>query len=38
REMITPRALQAEGEKFQPYRSVAAWYCWRAVENIVLPT
>ena len=38
REMITPRALQAEGEKFRPYRSVAAWYCWRAVENIVLPT
>jgi len=38
REMITPRALQAEGEIFRPYRSVAAWYCWRAVENIVLPT
>src|SRR5207302_3077787 len=38
REMIAPRALQAEGEKFRPYRSVAAWYCWRAVENIVLPT
>jgi DNA-3-methyladenine glycosylase II len=38
REMITPRALEAEGEKFRPYRSVAAWYCWRAVENIVLPT
>ena len=38
RELITPRALQAEGEKFRPYRSVAAWYCWRAVENIVLPT
>ena len=37
REMIKPRALQAEGEKFRPYRSVAAWYCWRAVENIVLP-
>ena len=38
RELITPRALRAEGEKFRPYRSVAAWYCWRAVENIVLPT
>jgi DNA-3-methyladenine glycosylase II len=38
RQMITPKALQAEGEKFRPYRSVAAWYCWRAVENIVLPT
>ncbi|TME02931.1 MAG: DNA-3-methyladenine glycosylase 2 family protein [Chloroflexi bacterium] len=38
REMIAPRALQLEGEIFRPYRSVAAWYCWRAVENIVLPT
>ena len=38
REMITPKALQVEGEKFRPYRSVAAWYCWRAVENLVLPT
>jgi DNA-3-methyladenine glycosylase II len=38
RVMITPRALQAEGEKFRPYRSVAAWYCWRAVEDIVTAT
>src|SRR5438874_10704543 len=38
KEMITPRALQAEGEKFRPYRTITAWYCWRAVENIVLPT
>jgi DNA-3-methyladenine glycosylase II len=38
RQMITPKALQAEGEKFRPYRTVAAWYCWRAVENIVLPS
>lgn len=30
-----PRALQAEGEKFRPYRSVAAWYCWRAVDTVV---
>ncbi len=36
--MITPKALQAEGEQFRPYRTIAAWYCWRAVENIVLPT
>jgi DNA-3-methyladenine glycosylase II len=27
-----PRALQAEGERFRPYRSVAAWYCWEAVH------
>ena len=38
RELITPKALTAEGEKFRPYRTIAAWYCWRAVENIVLPT
>lgn len=38
RQMITPKALMAEGEKFRPYRTVAAWYCWRAVENLVLPT
>jgi DNA-3-methyladenine glycosylase II len=38
REMITPKALQAAGEVFRPYRTIAAWYCWRAVENLVLPT
>jgi len=32
---LTPRALQAEGEKFRPYRSVAAWYCWRAVDTVL---
>ena len=35
RQLITPKALQLEGEKFRPYRSVAAWYCWRAVEEVV---
>jgi len=38
RDIIAPRALQAEGERFRPYRTIAAWYCWRAVETIVLPT
>ncbi|MEZ5142829.1 MAG: hypothetical protein R2726_09965 [Acidimicrobiales bacterium] len=28
----TPVELAAAGERFRPYRSVAAWYCWRAVE------
>ncbi len=37
KKMLTPRELQAEGEKFRPYRTIAAWYCWRAVESIVLP-
>jgi len=26
------RALQPLGEPYRPYRSIAAWYCWRAVE------
>jgi DNA-3-methyladenine glycosylase II len=34
-EPITPRALQAEGERFRPYRSIAAWYCWRAVDTVL---
>jgi DNA-3-methyladenine glycosylase II len=38
KEPLTPRALQPEGDRFRPYRSIAAWYCWRAVEKIVLPT
>jgi DNA-3-methyladenine glycosylase II len=29
-----PRALETEGERFRPYRSVAAWYCWRAVDTV----
>lgn len=31
-ELPKPKALQAEGERFRPYRTVAAWYCWRAVD------
>lgn len=34
---ITVRELQEEGERFRPYRTIAAWYCWRGVESIVLP-
>ncbi len=30
-EIPTPKELQLEGERFRPYRTVAAWYCWRAV-------
>ena len=29
----TPKELQAAGERFRPYRTVAAWYCWRAVTE-----
>jgi len=29
----TPKELLALGERFRPYRTVAAWYCWRAVSE-----
>jgi DNA-3-methyladenine glycosylase II len=29
---LTPKQLQALGEPFRPYRSVLAWYCWRAAR------
>ena len=29
-DLPTPKELQAEGEKWRPFRSVAAWYLWRA--------
>ncbi|HEY5035339.1 MAG TPA: DNA-3-methyladenine glycosylase 2 family protein [Candidatus Dormibacteraeota bacterium] len=33
KEPPAPRALQTEGDKFRPYRSIAALYCWRAVDT-----
>ena len=35
KDLPKPRALQAEGEVFRPYRTVAAWYCWRATDTIL---
>jgi DNA-3-methyladenine glycosylase II len=35
-EMPTPKQLMELGEKFRPYRTVAAWYMWRAVD-LTLP-
>jgi DNA-3-methyladenine glycosylase II len=32
-----PKELAALGELYRPYRSIAAWYCWRA-NDTVLPT
>jgi DNA-3-methyladenine glycosylase II len=29
---ITPRQLGAEGERYRPFRSTAALYCWQAVH------
>ena len=31
-EVPKPPELGPLGERFRPYRSIAAWYCWRAVE------
>ena len=30
-----PKALDALGEVYRPYRSAAAWYCWRAVDTVL---
>jgi DNA-3-methyladenine glycosylase II len=30
--MPTPKVLDALGDPYRPYRSVVAWYCWRAVQ------
>jgi len=29
----TPKQLMKHGEKWRPYRSVAAWYFWRALDQ-----
>jgi 3-methyladenine DNA glycosylase/8-oxoguanine DNA glycosylase len=29
----SPSALAELGNRFRPYRSVAAWYCWRAADD-----
>jgi DNA-3-methyladenine glycosylase II len=29
----SPKELEVLGEVFRPYRSVAAWYCWQAVDR-----
>jgi DNA-3-methyladenine glycosylase II len=30
--MPTAKELEARGEPYHPYRSIVAWYCWRAAE------
>jgi 3-methyladenine DNA glycosylase/8-oxoguanine DNA glycosylase len=32
-ELPKPKELDLLGTRFRPYRSVAAWYCWRAVDT-----
>ncbi len=29
----SPKDLHERGEQFRPYRSLVAWYCWRAVDD-----
>jgi DNA-3-methyladenine glycosylase II len=29
-----PNDLLLLGDRFRPYRSIAAWYCWRAAETV----
>ena len=32
RTLPKPAALLKHGERWRPYRSIAAWYLWRAIE------
>jgi DNA-3-methyladenine glycosylase II len=32
KELPTPKVLAGLGDAFRPYRSIAAWYFWRAIE------
>jgi 3-methyladenine DNA glycosylase/8-oxoguanine DNA glycosylase len=31
----TPKVLLDAGERFRPYRSLVAWWCWRAMDTVV---
>ncbi len=33
KELPAPKEVLARGERWRPYRSVASWYLWRAVER-----
>ena len=33
-DLPSPADLERAGEPFRPYRSVAAWYCWRACDRV----
>ena len=32
-DLPSAKALVPEGDRFRPYRTLAAWYCWRALEG-----
>ena len=31
----TAKDLEPEGERFHPYRSLVAWWCWQAMDTVV---
>ena len=33
KELPSPKELLAHGERWRPYRSVAAWYMWRVLDT-----
>jgi 3-methyladenine DNA glycosylase/8-oxoguanine DNA glycosylase len=33
---LTPRELGEYGTRWAPWRSAAAWHCWRAVETVLM--
>jgi DNA-3-methyladenine glycosylase II len=35
-DLPSARELEQLGERFRPYRSVAAWYCWRGASTVTL--
>jgi 3-methyladenine DNA glycosylase/8-oxoguanine DNA glycosylase len=34
----SPKELGVLGEPYRPYRSLVAWYCWRAADDRTLAT
>ena len=32
--MPTPKQLEPLGDRFRPYRSLVAWWCWRAADTV----
>lgn len=31
----TPKELALLGERYRPYRTIAAWYCWRTADSVL---
>ena len=36
-EAPAPKALAALGDRYRPYRTLVAWYCWRAADQRLPP-